>query len=305
MDIRPASSLQIVLPLAIALQISNRLDPKMTEEIPLDLQVAYLDENFSHAAVTDSILALSSSDSVERSLKMIMGAKLTHPDEDASSFWFELMTIITVTETQAIFCPEEAVATKLTARAQRRLTAAYMPLFRRAGLIVRNDDHIFQLVRDVYSRQLKPEGFYTNKKNAAFAAVLAATTSTSDMQLWISALEELMQAQRMCRSSPPNDAQIREVVLWAVERFHNQLAMHSIWTLPSIDTQDIITWLRGFCHTPFTASSGEANRHDRPFCKICRARHVWGQHVSEPTATSRDGARGARRTQATGRGGRR
>ncbi|CAK7269725.1 hypothetical protein SEPCBS57363_003749 [Sporothrix epigloea] len=225
-------------------------------------------------------------------VKVIIGRKLTSIDKDASEFWSQLMTTFTSTMTEAVFCTEEAVASKLTPLATRRLTSVYSELFHAAGPVTRNSMHIYQLLRSAYGRQLKAERALTDRRRAALLTVMSVTFYSPEMGRWITALENLLEAQRLCQS-PLDKSQVREAVFSGVQRYHGSLLGHNIWALSSADTKDLIVWLHEV-YQPLVEVTHTALRNNR-FCVLCRTRYSFGQHVSEPPAKPHTGNRSPNR----------
>ncbi|CAK7563102.1 MAG: hypothetical protein SEPTF4163_000959 [Sporothrix epigloea] len=175
---------------------------KPAKPLPTHLHVNTFGEHFSVAAVRDSLDYLNDIDNVTESLKTIRQAKLLHPDRDASAFYDDLHGLIVSTETQAIFCTEDEVVDNLSGRAIRRLTTDFQTLFQHAGFANAKLVHVFELLRDARSRQITADHRARIRRDTALGAVLAM--STPNMRLWTSALQNLLQAQRACPSSPYN-----------------------------------------------------------------------------------------------------
>ena len=174
-----------------------------------------------------------------------------------------------------------------------RLTIDFHTLFQHAGFANAKHVHVFELMRDARSRQITADHRARIRRDTALGAVLSL--STPNMRLWTSALQNLLQVQRACPSSPLQKGQIRDHFQVAVAAHYSHLAADPIWTSPDTDTQAILDWLRRFCPTQdigrFTTSIPSQYK---PYCKACRVRHPWAQHVSSP-ATTTSGNRGTSR----------
>ncbi|CAK7268542.1 hypothetical protein SEPCBS57363_003150 [Sporothrix epigloea] len=208
---------------------------KPAKPLPSRLHVNTFGEHFSVAAVRDSLDHLNDIDNVTESLRTIRQAKLPHPDRDASVFWDDLHGLIVSTETQAIFCTEDEVVDLLSGRAIRRLTIDYQILFQRAGFANAKQAHVFELLRDARSRQITAGHGARLRRDTALAAVLAM--STPNMRLWTSALQNLLQAQRACPSSPLQKGQIRDHLQLAVAIHYSHLAADPIWMTPDTESK--------------------------------------------------------------------
>ncbi|CAK7266248.1 hypothetical protein SEPCBS57363_001995 [Sporothrix epigloea] len=260
-----------------------------------------LHPSFTPALVLMSLKHLDNIGNLNKAVQALRTAKLETATKDAAAFWADLITLITSTLTVAVFCEEDDVIASLTEKATIVLTAEYRNIFRRAGFGYDHQQTIFYLLRTAHSRQVTSEPLCEIARNTALAAVLSI--SSPNFRLWISALGKLQLAQRQCASSLLNITQITRHIYNVLRAYHSPHAALELWTSPDTDLLDITTWLRLESSEPLRMANGAGRYPSKPYCKCCRVRHQWNQHVSVPPAHKRaiqPTNRSSRRPKASG-----
>ncbi|CAK7567510.1 MAG: hypothetical protein SEPTF4163_005475 [Sporothrix epigloea] len=145
-----------------------------------EVEASALHQIFSPESIQSSLQYLNDPDNVESTIKAVRSATYGDPNKDAGAFWADLIDVVSLSTSSAVFCEESNVIAMLEYRARTALVAAYRTVFRHAGFAVDSHVSIYDLLQTAHSQQLTSRPALEVKRNCAVRARYSSIAMTFD-----------------------------------------------------------------------------------------------------------------------------